>query len=462
MENEPLQPTGVDPATGDYLFSALDPSRDLPALGEEISAPHQAKLRWRYDMDRRQHLAVVDGVEPADLAQAGWGVIFPQGVDEAVRQALEPLIAHRRIQAGKLFKVLEQDRGESMIEFLARHGTGPGRVDPRHLPYYLLIVGDPGEIPFEFQYQLGLQHAVGRLHFDHSEEYARYAESVVRAEGGVVRPRKAALFGVAKDRVTRAIRDHLILRLKTALTARYQPPWNIFEIVGKDATKSRLMRLLQGDEQPALLFAAGHGLGYARDDSRLRDEQGAFLCQEWPGPGSGPVDRRCYLSAADVTEDARVHGLIAFLFACFGAGTPAHNSFAHRDPSEPASYGRRPFVARLPQRLLSHPDGGALAVIGHVDRLWGYSFYWPIAGPQLQPFVDTLRRLLQGFPVGLAMEPFSQRYAELGCVVAGMPPPVAKAGRTKLLQSAGLRTAYYDARNYVILGDPAVRLAQPM
>ena len=106
-----------------------------------------------------------------------------------------------------------------------------------------------------------------------------------------------------------------------------------------------------------------------------------------------------YLSAADVSDDASVGGMIAFFFACFGAGTPNLDQF-RKDPNDASTavkLAEQPFVAALPRRLLAHPNGGALAVIGHVDRAWSFSIRPPsAAGPQIRTFINTLAFTLGG------------------------------------------------------------------
>src|SRR5207237_733822 len=140
--------------------------------------------------------------------------------------------------------------------------------------------------------------------------------------------------------------------------------------------------------------------------------------QDWP-PFTPPT-ASYYLAAADVPNDARVHGLVSFHFACFGAGTPARDQFVHKPGEMPPDLAPTPFLARLPQRLLSHPHGGALACIGHVERAWGYSIATVGAGTQLLPFRNCVGRILSGQPVGFAVKDFNERYASLTVTLTGL------------------------------------------
>ena len=73
----------------------------------------------------------------------------------------------------------------------------------------------------------------------------------------------------------------------------------------------------------------------------------------------------------------------------------------------------KPFVAALPQRLLSHPKGSALAVVGHIERAWACSFDAAAAGAQIGPFRNFIGRVMSGEPVGHATKDFNERYAML-------------------------------------------------
>jgi hypothetical protein len=202
-------------------------------------------------------------------------------------------------------------------------------------------------------------------------------------------------------------------------------------------------------------------VGFPIAHRRQLDDQGALVCGDWPGPGAGrPITPEMYLAAADVADDARPAGLISFHFACFGAGTPHEDEFSHitSRARERAQIAAAPFVAALPQRLLAHPEGGALAVVGHVERAWGSSFLWAGAGPQTEAFRAAILGLMDGVPVGHAVDALNQRYADLAAMLSS-ELELLKVG--KLADDVALSaiwSAANDARGFAVIGDPAVRL----
>jgi hypothetical protein len=263
------------------------------------------------------------------------------------------------------------------------------------------------------------------------------------------------------DVPTTLSRTQLVEPLVQAL-ARNPAGWTVDLTPPAAADKARLGRLL-GDDAPALLFTASHGMFFPKDDARQVPHQGALLCGDWPGPqiwrGKGAIPADHYLAADDVGDDAQMAGLIAFHFACFGAGTPKLDDFPHLQATDPQTITERAFVAHLPQRLLGHPKGGALAVIGHVERTWGYSYAdeWQGTDKQVGTFESMLRELMQGCPVGMAMEFFNDRYAALAADLTEKQELVRYRLQITDEAMAGLWTANNDARAYVVLGDPAVR-----
>jgi hypothetical protein len=160
-----------------------------------------------------------------------------------------------------------------------------------------------------------------------------------------------------------------------------------------------------------------------------------------------------------VADSARLTGMISFHFACYGAGTPRLDEFSHlTGAAGRAQIAPADFLACLPQRLAGHPKGGALAVIGHVERAWGASFIWNNTSAQLAAFRSTVRCLAAGGRVGLAMDSFNLRYAEIAAILNELIQE-AKAGAVVDDRTlAGLWIANNDARSYIVIGDPAVRL----
>lgn len=462
MARTSLFVNGVNGVTGEPL-AAPDPGQIAAMLRGDKGKP--ALLRWLAHIARSlgvKRWGLPMGVDPLDPAKAGWGVVFHASEAGEVRHSLEPLIEHRANLYGPgALRTLEVSEGEEWMSWLSRHGAAPGSVIPHKVPYYLLLVGGPERLTFDFQHGLSVEYAVGRVAFDTPGEYAQYARSVIEAETSAAAPtgRRAVFFGTRHDPATKLSADYLIRPLVQGQPNAERWGFSSRTFWGEKATRANFgifFTTPAGTAPPSLLFSASHGVGWPKGHASQRATQGAVLCQDWPG--QGVVQPEHLYAAGDVPDDARIHGMISFFFACYGAGTPERDEFCHEPGKPPPAIADAPFVARLPQRLLAHPQGGALAVIGHVERAWGYSILGASNEPQLQPFQNALGAILQGWPVGHALRDFRQRYAVLSTRISEMLERASFGATVPEEELAVTWVERNDARNYTVLGDPAVRL----
>lgn len=469
VSDELIYANGVNGLTGEYLIEPLTPAElaTRVSVGRAVEDALTEKVQEVAFQVTEVTFDLPFWLDKNDISQVGWGIVLATDERDDVRDALQPLVDHRRAQAGDaMVKVLEHRPGEDDRDWLERHQVGPGNIVPERVPYYLLLIGSPARIPFDFQYLIDVEYAVGRLDFDDANGYDRYVQSLLTQErgDGAKRDATAAFFGTRhpRDRATQLSADMLIEPLAASLEPRglmanAVPPHRIERVVGDAATKDALAELLAGTGacgRPALLFSASHGMGgWPPGHPDQEPCHGALLCQDWPGTGS--ISDAHYLAAADLPAEADVAGMIAFLFACYGGGTPHLDSFSHRSSGPPPVIADPPFVARLPKALL---EAGALAVIGHVERAWGYSF---LSGQstQLLPFQNAIGQMLSRIPVGQAMSDFHQKFATLSAGLSAIIEDVTfgQQGAETLLASRW--TERNDAQNYVLLGDPAARVA---
>ncbi|MGO4222404.1 C25 family cysteine peptidase [Lysobacter sp. TAF61] len=465
MSTEPTGFNGIDATTGEYLQTPSVEQISRAARGEPAEPVVERDVLVAKQHAMAPTFGVPFGVDPADLAQTGWGIVPAHDALPEVLDALKPLCDLRNAQAGARYKAFTgpaayrpDDRART---WLARQGAALGLPQIDKVPYYLLIVGGPESIPFRFQYELGINYAVGRLHFDSIDGYRNYAASVIASEQRSPQPgpRRASFFAVNNDddRATKLSSQMLVAPLADKLATR-QPQWQLERILAAEATKARLGACLQS--APSIVFTASHGMGFPLGDARQQRHQGALLCQDWPGPirHRGAIPEAFYFSGDDVSDSADLSGTIAFHFACYGAGTPQRDDYAPAG-TVPATIASAPFLAHLPQRLAGKPDGGALAVIGHVERAWTYSFSWPGVGAQTSTFEECLHALMSGVRVGAAMDAFAMKHADLAVTLNGELDAIKYGAAVDDYTLAGLWTAHHDARSYVVIGDPAVRLS---
>lgn len=453
--------TGV--ATPPVPLANLTGRADLPGADQRIA--NSQHLGTDYSVD-----------DPNDLTQTGWGIIFASDADPAVQTQLQPLIDLRKqqVQDPTLFKVFSGNDGvlpgQTAASWAQQHGvslTAPVNPYQGGVPYYLLIVGSPDRIPFEFQALLKMEWAIGRLYFDNIDDYGRYAKSIVQYESPAFAPvqRKNAAVWVTRnygDVATAMLCGSIsndFLASANQLGARKQFALSAF--FSEKATKPQLIDILRGNTPvgpPAVIFTGSHGCDYSgADPDTQRRLQGSFATQEWV-PGT-PASATNQFTADDIPADAKLQGVMGFLFACYSAACPAENNYYFNKDGSPIKVAPGPIISRLPQALLSR---GMLAVIGHIDLAFSYAFQDVSGTPQVQALRTPLELLMSGKRIGLAADSlsvmWSSRSAQLALAQVQAAPSGASPASPPSPAIAQMTIARDDARNYIVLGDPAAQL----
>jgi len=505
-DSEELHPNGIDGRRGEPLLR-IDTIRasELAQRSEDSKELHT--LHKTRSEAEEKHFGVVADVDQEDLAQARWAVVVSATDDVRLIEALWPLIEHRAEQQGitlppvafragetcaewaaryadpkqpweQRAPVLIHRPGERVNGWLARHGTIAGPVKPSQgVPFYLLIAARPGPltpddrsfISFNFQYELDIFWGVGRLCFTDERGQHRYADYRTYAQRLVEHERRAArdirlrreivYFGTRHDLDKSTERS--AVELVMPLAAWHEsglPQKQGFArrlLLAGDATRSNLEQALRdGNQPPAIFFSATHGLGLPANDRELMMYQGALVTQDWSGFGG--IKRDHWFAAEDLPTNLSLEGMVALLFACYGAGCPQRDEFIVDPEKGRPLIAPFTFVAQLPQQMLLR---GALGVVGHVERAWTYSFSLDGARGQTQSFEDVIGRLVSGKRLGSATDQFNIIQAARSLTLSEELENIKFGKQPEARELATLWMARNDARNYMLLGDPAARLA---
>jgi hypothetical protein len=462
-----MHTNGIDLRTGRPVFGRVPFEQFLQVFRDRLPYPREDDDRRRATVSAlsttRSIFAATTNLN--DPVEAGYGVICAPGRAPLLDGELAPLLVLRGVKPEhRLVFDLAQVGLGGLSDWMDDHITF------RDGPYYWLLVGGPAELPFDLQWMLDAGKAAGRLEFDDAAGYGAYANRVVRAEQALAAAHgqpPVFFWSTLHDDVTRLSNWYMC----TPLVKRLQS--NGVAVVYRekaDATVEAFWEAASAwGSRGGLVYTASHGGMLPQDDAEQAARQGALVAMD------GTIEGRQVDQAASAFPDS-----VVFNFACYSGGTPSHSDFNHWVPAYNLSQYVPPtaFVSRLHRRLLAH-RAGPLAAIGHVEPAWMHSFVNPDKpdevvldpaldaewGERMQPFRTFADRIVKGYTVGYAMELFGFLYDQLGNDIARRinrylrDNPAGTADEQELRKMATRWISRNDYQNYVVFGDPAVRIA---
>ncbi|MBN9685188.1 MULTISPECIES: nSTAND1 domain-containing NTPase [unclassified Corallococcus] len=407
-----------------------------------------------------------------DLEEQGWGIVVPEGArGDRLLELIRELVDHRERIQRRPVQVFRAPPGLDATEAIRwKQGVyqSPG-ISPRDRPNYLLILGDLNEVSLDVQQELAGELMIGRLAFRKDEHYSAYAAKVVRWEKDLpATPSSRLLFLSVRDGTPSmeitfsALADPCQEEVRKEMVKGLFPEVHLETMAGPEL-KDEL--LYWGSMRtPSVVVSTTYSLtepshGWSSPEEQ-RQYQGTLII-------GGPVGGA--LSAAEVAGQVFLPGGVWLMLAGHSAGTPGNDRYgpilegSRLNRRQFSTHAEVPFVAALPQALLSNPDG-PLAVIGWVSMgMTSVFFDLTKEKRKLSRFLELLRVVCRGSRVGTAMARFYRDIPALTTEAFTLFEQEQAMSSLNWDQLDGQHRALiqverHSLRDIILLGDPAARL----
>ena len=414
-----------------------------------------------------------------DPYESGWTFLINEkdsAIGQEIIDVIQPLATYRKMDDVNSPLVFNNTPENFWVEWISKYALlKKGRqMQP---PKYILIIGSPNEIPFEFQSMLSDVAFVGRLDFDDIKELETYTEKVKRMEKGNLVEKEVTFF--ATDHEINAsgcydpthynqsdIDTHLVPEINGL---NFKPN----KLLKNNATKKDLLDNLQ-KSKPCSVYASCWGVNASGETLDVQKQLTGSLCCQ--GDYSKGFDPNLVLTSQEIPDTPFLEGGLFFQQSSFSYGSPAISSLSHwvsdgENLGIPKQLAPTDFVAPLPKRLVYHKHG-PLAFVGHLDELLAYGYAQeetPGAErrERIEPTRAALNDILKGRPIGYALNQMTMRRSVLNTQISNNINKVITAFLKASTDAARLKVALpmsnlflmrNEVKNYMIFGDPAVRL----
>ncbi len=386
-----------------------------------------------------------------DEAAGNWAVVYSAAcpLRGDIERALAPLIKQRD---GHAIEIPQMNPAE-FVDWIS------DQQQQNALPPYLMICDDLDNIPIEYQFILNASRVTGRMWHPDADRLAAYAQKVVDFERGGNGATKDVIATPADDAVTAGDLHRIVDPIGEHLD---------LSVLQGDAFDRT--RLLDAAREARLLALYTHGLGLTQDEhAESPDLEGAFVLD------TDAAGRDGLLGPGDLPDGPFVPGGVVFTPACLSGGTQGDSDFAGWIGwAALAPFLASPASLSPTVQALLHAAQGPLAVVAHFDiSVAGGDKMENLAAPdwdiQMWTHYGLLRALQRGSNVGRATyrirwaagHYYAQAIYLFGQLRGHFPPVGAQAQRPvgQFIDSMNLfHVIATEMRNFVILGDPAVRL----